>query len=132
MVAQLASRLQEFFDDRVGGDLRSIITYQEETHEVMYLRGDVREQYSEEELLAAIDETRFDSLTRPLYESTFADDHGDLTCLVQAYENAVEMNFVLDEGAGVAVGLDSSALEETQGIVADARKILLRQRAAAR
>lgn len=128
MVAQLASRLQAFFEEQVGDDLRSIITYEAESHNVVYFREDVASQYSPEELSKSIDDSRFDSLTRPLYEGTFSQDHGELTCLVQAFEHAVEMNFILDDGKGVAVGLDAQALKETHGLVADARDILLEER----
>lgn len=129
MVRTLASRLEGFFDNRVGDDLRSIITYQESAHEVVYLRDDVATQYSEDDFEKSIKDTRFDSLTKPLYEETFSEEHGELTCLVQAFENAVEMNFVLADGEGVAVGMDATALLETNGLVADAWELLLEERA---
>lgn len=128
MVAQLASRLQEFFEEQAGEDLRSILTYEEDAHEIVYVREDVAEQYSPEELTESIDTSRLDSLTGPLYEGAFSPEHGELTCLVQAFENAVEMNFILDDGVGVGVGLDIHALEDTHGLVADAREILLEER----
>lgn len=128
MVRSLATRLEGYFENRVGDDLRSIILYHEDTHEISYLRDDVATQYSEEDLAQSIDNTRFDSLTKPLYEDAFSEDHGDLTCLVQAFEGAVEMNFVLADGEGVAVGVDATALRETNGLVADAWDILLEER----
>lgn len=128
MVAQVASRLQAFFEERAGDDLRSILTYDGDAHEIVYVREDVAEQYSPEELAKSIDTSRLDSLTSPLYEGSFSPEHGELTCLVQAFEHAVEMNFILDDGVGVAVGLDINALEGAHGLVADARKILLEER----
>lgn len=128
MVSTVAARLQSFFEDRVGESLRSIITYEADTHAIEYLREDVAAQYSPDELADSIDTSRFDSLTGPLYEGAFSHEHGELTCLVQAFEHAVEMNFILDDGVGVAVGLDIDALEDTSGLVADAREILIEER----
>lgn len=128
MVESLASRLEGFFEERTDGHLRSILAYEVDHHEVYYIRDDVADQYDEAEFADTLEGTRLDSLSRPMYESTFSDDHGDLTCLVQAFENAVEMNFIIDDGRGVAVGLDAEALEDTQGLVSDARDIVLEER----
>lgn len=128
MVAKLASRLVDFFEERTDGNIRSIIAYGEDEHEVYYIRDDVAGQYDEAEFENSIEDTRLDSLSRPIYESTFSEEHGDLTCLVQAFENAVEMNFIIGDGRGVAVGLDAEALEETHGLVAQARDIVLEER----
>lgn len=130
MVRTLANRLERFFDNRVGDALRSIIAYEEDSNQLVFVRDDVAKQYSDEELIQSIEDTRFDSLTKPMYEDSFSEEHGELTCLVQVFENAVEMNFVLDDGAGVAVGMDAAALQETNGLVADAWEILLDERSA--
>lgn len=128
MVASVAVRLQRFFEEQVGADLRSIITYDAESHEVVYVREDVADQYSPAERANSIDTSRFDSLTGPIYEEAFSPQHGDLLCLVQVFEHAVELNFILDDGVGVAVGLDAHALDATDGLVAEARQILLEAR----
>lgn len=64
-------------------------------------------------------------MTAPIYENTFAADHGELTCLVKCFQTVVEMNFVLDEGVGAAVAIDEEALGETHDLVSEAREIVI-------
>lgn len=129
MATRMASRLQSFFEDRAPGKLRSIVRYNHDSFETVFLRDDVADQYSPEELERAIDESRMDSLTAPIYEHTYSEDHGELTCLVQCFERVIEMNFVLEDGVGAAVALDAAAFADAQGIVAEARQIVLEERA---
>lgn len=128
MGTRMASRLKAFFQERAPGMLRSIVKYEHDSFETVFVRDDVAAQYSQEELKHAIDESRMDSLAAPIYEDTYSEDHGDLTCLVQCFENVIEMNFVLEDGVGAAVALDAAAFADAQGIVAEARQIVLEER----
>lgn len=128
MATRMATRLENFFEQRTDGDLRSIVKYEEDTYEIVHLRDDVGEQYTTDELESAIDESRMESLTAPIYENTFSEDHGQLTCLVQCFENVIEMNFVLEDGVGAAVALDAEAMADAHGLVAEARRIVLGER----
>ena len=69
-----------------------------------------------------------ESLTASMYAETFSEDHGQLTCLVQCFENVIEMNFVLEDGVGAAVALDAEAMADAHGLVAEARQIVLGER----
>ncbi|WP_435064151.1 hypothetical protein [Halobaculum sp. EA56] len=128
MATRMVSRLEEFFEQRTDGNLRSIVKYESDSFDIVYLRDDVAEHYSDSEIEAAIDESRMESLSAPIYEDTYAGDHGELTCLVQCFENVVEMNFVLEDGVGAAVALDIEAMTEAHGLVADARKLVVEER----
>ncbi|WP_232703178.1 hypothetical protein [Halobacterium wangiae] len=128
MAAQMASRLETFFEQRTDGALRSIVKYDYEGVDVVYLRGDVADQYSEAELLDAVDESRMQSISAPLYERAFSENHGDLECVVTCFEHVVEMNFTLEDGVGAAVALDVEALDDGHGIVSEARDIVVEER----
>jgi len=128
MATRMVSRLEEFFEQRTDGNLRSIVKYEEDSHDIVYLRDDVAEQYTSEEIESAIDDSRMESLTAPIYEDTYSEDHGQLTCLVQCFENVIEMNFVLEDGVGAAVALDAEAMTEAHGLVAEARAIVMEER----
>ncbi len=128
MATRMATRLENFFEQRTDGNLRSIVKYEEDTYEIVHLRDDVAEQYTTDELESAIDDSRMESLTAPIYENTFSEDHGQLTCLVQCFENVIEMNFVLEDGVGAAVALDAEAMADAHGLVAEARRIVLEER----
>lgn len=128
MAMKMASRLAEFFQHRTNGALRSIVMYEPDDFAIVYLRDDVADQYTRSELEGAIDDSRMESMTAPIYENTFAADHGELTCLVKCFENVVEMNFVLEDGVGAAVALDEGAVDETHGLVSEAREIVVDER----
>ncbi|GAA0216639.1 hypothetical protein GCM10009000_034270 [Halobacterium noricense] len=124
----MATRLENFFEQRTDENLRSIVKYEEESYDIVYLRDDVAEQYTTEEIESAIDDSRMESLTAPIYEDTYSEDHGQLTCLVQCFENVIEMNFVLEDGVGAAVALDAEAMADAHGLVAEARAIVMEER----
>lgn len=128
MAERMASRLEAFFEQRADGNLRSIVKYEQDHFEIVYLRDDVAEQYSDVELESAVDDSRMESLSAPMYEDTFAEDHGDLICMVKCFQNVVEMNFVLADGVGAAVALDEEALTDAHGLVAEARSIVVEER----
>ncbi|MFB6131238.1 MAG: hypothetical protein ABEJ28_10505 [Salinigranum sp.] len=128
MATRMASRLEDFFDRRTNGNLRSIVKYEQEEFEIVYLRNDVAEQYGPESIEKAVDDSRMESLTTAIYSDIFSDDHGEPTCLVKCFENVVEMNFVLSTGVGAAVALDAEAMSETRGLVSEARDIVVQER----
>jgi hypothetical protein len=128
MATRMASRLEEYFTARVGENLRSIVTYEEDSFELEYLRDDVGDRYTDIEIDKAIDESRMESLSAPIYDGLYDEDHGDLTCMVKCYEHVIEMNFVLNDGVGAAVALDAEALSEAAGLVGEARQIVIDER----
>lgn len=128
MASRLAGRLETFFQEETGGNLRSIIKYEMDELELTYIRDDVAEQYSTEELEAAVDDLRMGSWSAPMYEGIYSEDHGDITCLVKCFENVIEMNFVLDDGVGAVVALDVEALDGSYGLVSEARAIVEAER----
>lgn len=128
MAMRMVSRLEKFFTHRTGDALRSIITYKPKSSEIVFLRDDVANQYTRSELEHAIDDSRMESMTAPIYKNTFAADHGELTCMVKCFENVVEMNFVLEDGVGAAVALDEEALTESHGLMAEARELIIDER----
>lgn len=128
MATKVTSRLEEFFKQRTDGSLRSIVKYEPDDFEIVHLRNDVAEQYTEREIDESVDDLRMESLSAPIYEDSFSEDHGELTCMVKCFENVVEMNFVLDDGVGAAVALDEEALSEAHGLVEEAREIVIDER----
>lgn len=127
MSVQVASRLKEFLEEHMDEELRSIVRYNLDEVNVEYIRDDVADKYTEEELTKAIDESRLDSLHAPLYEHSFSKDHGDLQCMVTCFEHVIEMNFAIDDGVGVAVAIDAEAMDDAHGLISEARNIALEE-----
>lgn len=129
MQSAVVASLESFFKERAGEDLRSIITYDGDGHELVFLRDDVTAKYTDDELCEAIDGSRLESLYSPIYEDVYADDHGELQCLIQCFDDVIEINFALGDGEGVAVAIDANAMADAYGIFADARSLIARKRA---
>lgn len=124
----VASRLQSFFEERTDGELRSIVTYDGDDVDVVFIRDDVATEYTTDELRTAINESRMESLYAPVYEHAFSQEHGDLECMVNCFEEVVELNFALDDGVGAAVALDADALDDARGLVSEARQVVVANR----
>lgn len=126
MVDSVVPELREFFQRRTDDHLRSIVRYDQTEFSVEHIRDDVADQYTDEQIARAVDDSRMESLSASIHEEILAPDHGDLTCLVKCFEHVVEMNFVVADGAGAAVALDIEAVAGTHSLMSDAREIVLR------
>jgi hypothetical protein len=110
-VDQLATFLQEKF----SGTLRSVVYYEQTSHEIHYVREDVLQQYTANELDDVVEYLRHESMGKEATERRYP--HGDLTCEMEIYEDAAEINFILGLGRGVAVGLNAEAFVAQQTFV---------------
>lgn len=108
MPRSTAADLASFLQDRVGDNLRSVAHYDADSYDVVYLRDDVADQYSETDHDRVSREARLESVDREHQEDLYV--HGRLECTVRAFENAVEMHFPVDDASGVTVALDAEAL----------------------
>ena len=100
-------RVATFLEQEVGDELRSVIYYDETTFDLVYVRDDVRDQYSERDLERIRQELGVASFGKPMLEDLYV--HGDLQCTVKCFEEAIEMHFLASDTEGIAVGLDSAA-----------------------
>lgn len=125
MVQHTTHELQDFLEQEAGDYLRSIIEYQEEEYEIIFIRDDVQEQYSLGEIDRAIKDSKLESLSGEYYESLFSEDHGDLQCIVKCFERVIEMNFALNDAQGIGIALDAEAMDQAHGLVTEARRIAL-------
>lgn len=96
--------LTEFLREYVGDHLRSVIHYDEEQSEVLFVREDVADKYTADEIDQVVRDVRLEAVEKPHQESLYA--HGPLNVTVRCFEDAVEMHFPHDETSGTAVALD--------------------------
>lgn len=99
--------LTTFLKDKVNDELRSVIYYDEDTFELVYVRDDVRSQYSDEDLERIHQDLGLTSVGKPFLEDLYV--HGELECSVHCFENAIEMHFIASETEGIAVALEPAA-----------------------
>lgn len=108
-------RLTQFLLDEVGDGLRSVVSHAGRTYDVVYVRDEVREQYTDDEVAQIVEDLVFDTLDKQHQEGMYV--HGDLACTVRCFEEAVEMHLVLDDQRGVAISLEPTVLLEHQSFV---------------
>lgn len=65
-----AEALTDFLKDRVGDHLRSVLRYDEDGGEFLYLRDDVAEQYSEAEMKDVVRDVRLESVDKRHQEAS--------------------------------------------------------------
>lgn len=102
-----AERLAEFLREELGEDLRSVIWYADGEFEVVHAREDVRAAYEADEIDELVRDLVLESLHKPTKEGLYT--HGELQCVVECYDDGIEMHFVRDDGAGIAVGIEPAA-----------------------
>jgi hypothetical protein len=96
--------LTEFLQEHVGDLLRSVIYYDEDETEVVYVRDDVAEQYSDDDVAEVVQDVRLEAVEKPHQENLYA--HGSMKATIRCFEEAVEMHIPHDETTGTAVALD--------------------------
>jgi len=86
--------------------LRLAIRYEGERHDVVYVRDDVSEMYTPEELEEKVKQLVVDGLGDPPAQEQFR-LYGDMNAVVRQFEHAVVLHFPVDEFTGLAVTFDS-------------------------
>jgi hypothetical protein len=99
-----AESLTEFLKERVDDHLRSVIYYDDDGGDVLYVRDDVADEYTERDVAEVVRDVRLEAVEKPHQEDLYA--HGSLNYTVRSFEDAVEMHFLHDETSGTAVALD--------------------------
>lgn len=86
--------------------LRLAIRYEGDEHDIVYVRDDVAEMYTPEELDEKVKQLVVEGLSAPPAQGQFR-LYGDLNVVVRRFEHAVVLHFPVDEFTGLAVTFDS-------------------------
>lgn len=117
-MAQVISRyLVDFLQERAGEYLRSVIHYDRDSHELLHLRRDVAQAYSDGEIDRVLEELRHESMDAARQEAMYV--HGELGCVVRVFEAAVEMHFPHAGCSGTAIALDPEAATRLHSFVGE-------------
>ncbi|WP_266076459.1 DUF7522 family protein [Haladaptatus caseinilyticus] len=100
-----SKELVSFLQDRVGDHLRSVLYYDDDTHELLYIRDDVADAYDERARVDVLRDMRLEAIEKAHQEDLYI--HGSLDCTIRCFDDAVEMHFIHGEARGTAVALDS-------------------------
>jgi hypothetical protein len=101
-----AQSLVERYRKITPDGLRLAIRYEGDDHEVVYVRDDVAEMYSPEELEEKVKQLVVEGLSAPPAQEQFR-LFGEMDVVVRRFEQAVVVHFPIDEFSGVAATFDS-------------------------
>lgn len=97
------SSLVQFLQEEINDNLRSVIHYDKDGYEVVYIQDDVAAEYTGDEIEKVIQDLGMEAFSKPLQESLYA--HGELRCTMRWFEDGIELNFLVSDSEGVAIGL---------------------------
>lgn len=101
-----AEALVRYLSDRGGSMVRSAIYYDEETIEMLYMRDDVQEQYTERDVERIANMLRQEK-RRPKLEELF--ELGEFHCSLFGFRDGIVMHFPQGPSRGTLVSLDAQA-----------------------
>lgn len=102
-----AKSMVEFLRQDAGPYLRSAFHYDAEEYELLYIRDDVDEQYTDEELQRVVDDWRAKKWDGDEYERLLS--VGNLHCTVRLFDEAIIFHFAQGPRVGTVVTLDPQA-----------------------
>jgi hypothetical protein len=101
-----AQSLAERYRTMTPDGLRMVVWYGGDEHEVVYVRDDVAETYSPEELEENVKQLVVEGLSDPPTQEQFR-LFGETNTVIREFEHATVLHFPVDEFTGVAVTFDN-------------------------
>ena len=114
--------LLPYLHETVGEGLRSLVSYDRTGATLHYLRADVRESYTEEELEAIVGDVRLEAVGKSYQEGLY--EHGPLSCSVRCFERGVEIQFVQTDTQGTVVAFERGVFSDVNSFVEACRERL--------
>lgn len=109
-MAEWQPRLLEHPRAETGEHLRSVIHYHGGGYDLLFVRDDVSDAYTEAAVEAVVRGLGVETVEKRIKEELYA--HGDLEFTVLRFEEGIELFVHLGERSGVAVGFDPAAVDE--------------------
>lgn len=122
MIQTAAKRLTRYLRDELEVGLRTVVIVQEESHEIYYLRQDLREEYTEATYEQVIETFRLDdSSISPEIDGTPV---GDRRAVVHYHENAFVLQFPFSETESVLISITPEAGRSLLQFIEDCRQLV--------
>ncbi|WP_436343109.1 DUF7522 family protein [Natronorubrum sp. FCH18a] len=115
MCKNRAEELVTFIQQEAGTLVRSVAYFDEDKRELLYVRGDIEDLYSKNEIQTVFNDLSFDSLGKEHTEQMYV--HGELNCIVRHFAEAIELHFPHGEKSGTAIALDPNAIKDLGSII---------------
>lgn len=116
------NRVTEYIRDQVGDGLRTVVVVRNDGWELHYLRSDLEDEYTEDEYTEVLTTFRFDESF--LSPGTDKYPVGKRRAIVHYHENAVVLQFPLEEHDSVLVSLTPAAGRNLLSFIEECRRKL--------
>lgn len=110
-------RLIDVAREHVGESLRTVATYHEREHDLIFLRDDIADQYSTEEIRRVFDELALSGLGQDYLESIF--HAGKIECAAYGFEDAAMFHFATNDAKGVFASFDRDVEVNLDAFISD-------------
>lgn len=97
-------QLVDFLKEEVGDRLRAVGRYDKDGYDVMYIREDVIEEFSHDDIEEIHHEMVLKGLGNQHIEALFNDEN--LDCSIYQFETTVRLHFVMEDYRGYYVSFD--------------------------
>lgn len=108
--------LVEKYETLAESSLRIILVYDGDEYETQYVRPDVEESYSPEELDEKLKQLVVEGISDPPAQEQFR-RFGETESVVRRFENALVLHYPLSEFTGVALTFDRSTVPSMDSLV---------------
>ncbi|MFB6308537.1 MAG: hypothetical protein ABEH35_04330 [Haloarculaceae archaeon] len=108
---ETAERLVEHVRRYTDESLRGAVYYLERDRELLYIREDIREMYSPEEIDAVVDDLVLEALG-DIERLEHRYHMGPLECTARWFEDGIVFHFPYDERSGVALSVDHAVASQ--------------------
>lgn len=115
MSKDTAQRLVDILHEWADEYLRSVAYFEKNKRDIIYIREDIKESYTEEDQAEVFNDLSFDALGKERQEDLYT--HGDLNCIARWFDDAIELHFPHDKRSGTAVALEPHAVLDLEGLI---------------
>lgn len=105
-----AEPLVEHLRERLGDELLAVVYYERGGYDVVYVRDDLTDEYTEPTIEKRIEEIGFETHERGLIERSY--DHGELRSTVKSFDEAIECYLFVGPHSCIAVSLTPTAFHD--------------------
>lgn len=118
------SRVPDILDPRAKSQLRSVVGYSPQSYTIHYIRDDVADHYTTEEIETVVEELRLKTVEQSHIDDIYGSVHGGVEGYVTVFERAIELNVVLTDGTGVEVAFDREWADDQLAVIKTIQNIL--------
>ena len=114
-MVNVQNRIVGELTELIGDDLRAIATYDRSDQDMLYLRDDLTDVYTLEEIMNALDQVEIEGIGYSHFTRLFKT--GEMECTTYRFEKAMMYHFPVGSFDGLFVTVDRNGDHENESII---------------